>query len=378
MIRKIKLKILIILDYLILLIIYILYYGSLIEGEFYKTKFIQEIKKIYEIFNKVNINEVDNKIYGKSGFNDTKIQSVINIGFTLDKDYILETMITVASIMATQKNTTKIRFHFGVTNNFTADNMIKIYDLRNKINNLSEFNFYYLKESVYKMKDFHPSGEACPGKFELPIYLPDDIERLIIFDAGDLIVLRDLTELYNYDMGQYWVLGTLEPSIINTFTKIRYNITKYINIGSILLNIKYFKQNNFWSKYTSSRNLTIIGKPDQTLFNILLPDEKKDYLPFKFGGFTLFHSDKNFDKRIFDEYGYNSFFKSNLSLLFPDNPKSDVGIIFNLYNPVFIHQFYGKWKLGRGLSIYRHLVKYFILLTGISKEICKKYPGYCH
>ena len=378
MIRKIKLKILIILDYLILLIIYILYYGSLIEGEFYKTKFIQEIKKIYEIFNKVNINEVDNKIYGKSGFNDTKIQSVINIGFTLDKDYILETMITVASIMATQKNTTKIRFHFGVTNNFTADNMIKIYDLRNKINNLSEFNFYYLKESVYKMKDFHPSGEACPGKFELPIYLPDDIERLIIFDAGDLIVLRDLTELYNYDMGQYWVLGTLEPSIINTFTKIRYNITKYINIGSILLNIKYFKQNNFWSKYTSSRNLTIIGKPDQTLFNILLPDEKKDYLPFKFGGFTLFHSDKNFDKRIFDEYGYNSFFKSNLSLLFPDNPKSDVGIIFNLYNPVFIHQFYGKWKLGKGLSIYRHLVKYFILLTGISKEICKKYPGYCH
>ena len=378
MIRKIKIKILIILDYLILLIIYILYYGSLIEGEFYKTKFIQEIKKIYEIFNKVNINEVDNKIYGKSGFNDTKIQSVINIGFTLDKDYILETMITVASIMATQKNTTKIRFHFGVTNNFTADNMIKIYDLRNKINNLSEFNFYYLKESVYKMKDFHPSGEACPGKFELPIYLPDDIERLIIFDAGDLIVLRDLTELYNYDMGQYWVLGTLEPSIINTFTKIRYNITKYINIGSILLNIKYFKQNNFWSKYTSSRNLTIIGQPDQTLFNILLPDEKKDYLPFKFGGFTLFHSDKNFDKRIFDEYGYNSFFKSNLSLLFPDNPKSDVGIIFNLYNPVFIHQFYGKWKLGRGLSIYRHLVKYFILLTGISKEICKKYPGYCH
>ena len=72
------------------------------------------------------------------------------------------------------------------------------------------------------MKNFHPSGEACTGKFELPEYLPDDVERLIIFDAGDLLVFRDLTELYNYNMSTYWVLGTLEPAIINSFMKIHF------------------------------------------------------------------------------------------------------------------------------------------------------------
>ena len=128
-------------------------------------------------------------------------------------------MLTLSSIMATQKNTTNVNFHFGVTNNFTADKMIKIYELRNKINNLTEFNFYYLKESIIKMKDFHPKGEACPGKFELPQLLPNDIERLIIFDAGDLLVLRDLTELYNYNMNDYWVLGTPEPTLLNSFMK---------------------------------------------------------------------------------------------------------------------------------------------------------------
>ena len=45
------------------------------------------------------------------------------------------------------------------------------------------------------MKGFHPKGEACPGKFELPMLLNDEIERLIIFDAGDLLVLRDLSEV---------------------------------------------------------------------------------------------------------------------------------------------------------------------------------------
>ena len=255
--------------------------------------------------------------------------------------------------------------------------MIDLYSLRDRINNLTEFNFYFLKDSVSKMQNFHEKGEACPGKFELPIYLPNDIERLIIFDAGDLLVLRDLTELYNYDMDQYWVLGTPEPTIINTFMKIKYNITKYVNIGSILLNIKKLKQNNFWNEYMKNRHLQTEGAPDQTLFNIIVPDDKKNYLPFRFGGFTLFKNNNNYDHKIFENYGFKDWFKSNLSLSLPENPKSEEGILLNLYNPSFIHQFYEKWKNGSGLSIYRYLVKYFISLTGFSEKICRKSPGYC-
>ena len=342
-----------------------------------KNKFTNEISKIFNISDKVNLNEIEDKINGKIDYKEKEINSIINIGFTLDKNYVLETMITVTSIMVTQSKTTKIIFHFGVTSNFSTLNMIKIYELRKRLNNLTEFNFYYLKDSVAKMKNFHYKGPACPGKFELPMHLSKDIERLIIFDAGDLLVLRDLTELYNYNMSQYWVLGTLEPTIITSFMKVRYNMTKYVNIGSILLNIKKLKEHNFWSKYTKNRNLKIVGAPDQTLFNILIPDDKKNYLPFKFGGFTLFRNDYNYDHHKFDYYDFKSWFKSNLTTSLPDNPKSEKGIIVNLYNPLFIHQFVGKWKEGRGLSIYRHLSKYFILLTGISGEICQKIPGYC-
>ena len=286
-------------------------------------------------------------------------------------------MLTISSIMATQKKTTKIRLHFGVTNNFTAEKMLKMYELRNKINNLTEFNFYYLKESVIKMKNFHPKGEACPGKFELPILLSDDIKRLIIFDAGDLLVLRDLTDLYNYNMSDYWVLGTPEPIIINSFMKVKYNITKYINIGSILLDVKKLKENNFWNKYTNSRHLKIIGAPDQTLFNIVVPDNKKNYLPFKFGGFSLFSSDENYDSQIFGNFGFKNWLKDKQSSSLPDKPNSEKEIIFYLFNPRFFHQFSGKWKYGKGLSIYRLLTKYFIMLAGISSELCKKNKGYC-
>ena len=286
-------------------------------------------------------------------------------------------MLTVASILGTQKKTTKVIFHFGVTNDFTAEKMLKLYELKNKLNNLTEFNFYYLKESVIKMKNFHPKGEACPGKFELPMLLSDEIERLIIFDAGDLLVLRDLTELYNYNMDDYWVLGIPEPVIINSFMKVNYNITKYINIGAILLDIKKIKLNNIWEKFTNNRFLKLSGAPDQTLFNIIIPDNKKNYLPFKFGGFTLFANDKNYDSSIFSDFGFKSWLNSTESNSLPEKPNSEREIIYSLYNPRFIHQFDGKWATGNGLSIYRLLAKYFILIAGIRNEICHKKPGYC-
>ena len=251
-----------------------------------------------------------------------------------------------------------------------------IYDLKNRINNLTEFNFYYLKGTMKKMKNFHPKGEACPGKFELPELLPDDVERLIIFDAGDVLILRDLTELYNYDMNKYWALAPPEPICIYQFV-LKFNITKYLNIGSILLNVKELKKYNFWKLYTKNRNIENWGMPDQTLFNILLPDERKDYFPFRFGIFSLICSDKDSDKMIYRDYNFKKWFNSSYSENFPDNPTSEIGILAQTYNPLFIHQFCGKWAKGKGISIYRHLAKYFIHLTGIKKDICNALPGYC-
>ena len=376
MLKNFNIKILIIIFDLIILILYFFPLFEVIDIKNSKI-FYDEINKEYDKFKKVCINKIERSFFKKQNINEEKINSIINIGFTLDTNYIYETMLTISSIMATQKKTTKIRLHFGVTNNFTAEKMLKMYELKNKINNLTEFNFYYLKESVIKMKNFHPKGVACPGKFELPILLSDDIKRLIIFDAGDLLVLRDLTDLYNYNMSDYWVLGTPEPIIINSFMKVKYNITKYINIGSILLDVKKLKENNFWNKYTNSRHLKIIGAPDQTLFNIVVPDNKKNYLPFKFGGFSLFRSDENYDSQIFGNFGFKNWLKDKQSSSLPDKPNSEKDIIFYLFNPRFFHQFIGKWKYGKGLSIYRLLAKYFILLAGISSELCKKNKGYC-
>ena len=306
-----------------------------------------EINHTFKKYNKINIDDIYEKYHPTKINKNITIKSVIDIEFTLDPNFTLETMLTVSSIMASQNKTTKLVFHFGVINNFTAEHMLKIYSLKNKINNLTEFNFYYLKEAIQKMKHFHRKGEACPGKFELPQLLPNSVKKILLFDAGDVLIFKDLTELYNYDMGNYWVLGLPEPYGIKYIKK--YNSSKYINIGALIINVTEFKKNNIWDKYTKNRNLHIGGSPDQTLLNIIIPDDKKNFFPFRLGVFSIFRRDDSFYKKVYDDGGLKSWLASKLNNI-PNNPKT-ISEYFSLYNnSIFIHQFVGKWFRGEGLS----------------------------
>ena len=83
----------------------------------------------------------------------------------------------------------------------------------------------------------------------------------------------------------------------------------------------------------------------------IMPDNKKNYIPFKFGGYCLFDNDHNYDLFKYGNCEFDEWFKSNLSASLPDNPKSIKGILSSFYNPRFIHPYFGKWSHGQGLSI---------------------------
>ena len=137
------------------------------------------------------------------------------------------------------------------------------------------------------------------------------------------------------------------------------------------------KKHHFWDYYLSKRNLKIEGAPDQSLFNILVPDNKKNYFPVRLGGICIFNNDKDFDKMIFNDFGIGNWLTSELANSFPENPKNINIYAIQLFNSLFIHQFSEKWNKGSGLSIYRNLAKYFIKIAGIWDELCLIEKGYC-
>ena len=168
----------------------------------------------------VNLNEIESAIkHGREWIKNSDKKNEINIGFQIDKNYVLRCMITLTSIMDSQKSSTKIRFHFAVVLNFNITDMIKIYSLRRKIREDVEFNFYNAKRVETDLNGLNTKGAGAVAKLLLPHLLPNDVERILIFDTGDLLIIKDLSEAYNWNMTGFLYAG-VPDQLVGKYAKI--------------------------------------------------------------------------------------------------------------------------------------------------------------
>ena len=343
---------------------------------YYNYLLLTKVNQTFELNEYININEIESTIPKGRVWNKSKDKiNEINIGFQLDPNYVLRVMMTLASIMDSQKPQTKLRFHLAVVLNFNAKDMLKIYSLRNKIRDDVEFNFYNAKRVETELKNLNIKGPGAVAKLLLPELLPNDIDKLIIFDTGDLLVLRDLSEMYNWNIDDYLYLGIPGKKVGEYALISNKNFDIYINTGSMLVNVKKVKSENIYKKFLKFKNVYSSKVGDQDLLNDIAFG-KVGYLPMKFGIRAPYKNDKDSDKPLYNNPFYHMMKKYSKSK-YHYIPKNINKAIQLGHNPVVIHQFNGKWMYGKGLSIYRRIAQYYIKLAGIWNEICEKLPGYC-
>lgn len=276
---------------------------------------IHEIKRKYTLYKKVNINEVESLIpHGRPYNKNIDKKNEINIGFQLGPNYILRVMMTLASIMDSQKIESHLRFHFAIVLDFHISKMLKIYSLRDKIRDDVEFNFYNARRVEEELKDLNTKGPGAVAKLLLPQLLPDDVTKLIILDTGDLLVLRDLSIMYNFDMDNYTFLGIPGGQIGKNANITKKKFEKYINSGSMLVDVIKVKNEDLYSKYVKYKDIyknSHIG--DQHLLNDI-SFGKIGYLPMKFGICSPYKNDKDSDKPLYSypfEFYIDAYLKSN-------------------------------------------------------------------
>ena len=211
----------------------------------------------------------------------------------------------------------------------------------------------------------------------MPQLVDDNVKRLIIIDSGDVLVLRDLSEMYNWNMSNNIYMGAPDESA-GIFGKI-YNKTLnfYINTGHYLIDVKKVKDNNMYQSFLKYKGVYDQKFPEQHMINDIAFG-KIGYLPLEFGLVQPFSNDESFYNRKKITI-YNSL-KSKLNMISNNSlflPKTYEEILHLAFNPVIVHSWNGKWSEGKGINIYRKLCQYFIRLTGIEEEICKNHPGYC-
>lgn len=286
---KIKLLLLFILFALIIIIILIdnnpCYNNkNIIESINYKNFNIMKNKYKYEfssIFNKINIiiyirNCKVNKL--------KKDKTNINIVVSLNSQYAYVLLVSMSSVLVNcDKDKSFITYHLLCAPDVTSNNISHLKSFMDDYNNNLEMIFYNMTNLAETRKNCYLSTAAFFRLYS-PLFINSD--RIIYLD-GDTLTFDDLSEMYNFNLRDNYLLGFFDI-ISNELDYLGIYSQRYINSGVLLFNLKKVREDNMINKIIESINneTLILHKNDQTLLNYLFYP-KIDKLPIKFGLFNF-------------------------------------------------------------------------------------------
>lgn len=182
----------------------------------------------------------------------------MNIAFLIDDNYSEQLSVVLASLLKNDKHNTKFNIYV-LDIGISETNKAKIKRLKGNY----EINFIPIDEKLFK--DF-PSINHLKTLNYARILLPSLVEcDKILFLDCDILVLDDLSKLYNMDFEDTYACVIKDRTSNEIFTirqKEILNIKNYFNAGVMLLNLKKIRQDKIESRCIKF----ILENPDKILF----------------------------------------------------------------------------------------------------------------
>ena len=214
----------------------------------------------------------------------------INICMITDNNYVIPTAVAMTS--AIQNKAPHNIYHFYLLINEVApDNLSRLEQLHRQD---VKIDFIKVDASKYKkinVKTHVPQSAAL--KFDIPNIIKAD--KCLYID-GDIIVCKDLEQLYSIDLGNHMVGAVRDMGgELGQKFNIAVGCTKYFNSGVLLLNLDKMRDANCTEQLIKAKMEHPQWKcMDQDAFNFVLSFTTK-WLDVKYNSMmALYHS-----------YGYN-------------------------------------------------------------------------
>ena len=163
----------------------------------------------------------------------------INIAFGATENWLGYTYVTICSILANARAEDDYNFYIMCDKadvNFKP--MCKCLDMIKP----SEYEFIQMDNSLFKGAIHDPLGVSSSYRLKLPSLLK---ENKVLYLDSDVIVLNDISKLYEYDISDYYIAAVEDK--LSDLMKPRVDFKEndiYINGGVQLLNLDMFRKNN--------------------------------------------------------------------------------------------------------------------------------------
>lgn len=251
--------------------------------------------------------------------------------------------------MNCDKTKTFITYHILCSPDFTDNNISILKSLMNQYSSNIEMIFYNMTNNFMNLNNKRFT-QATYYRILIPILT--NIDRILYLDA-DTLVLKDLTEMYEVEFNDNYVLGTLDY-LTSGIDNLGIKSKKYINAGVLLLNLEKIRKDN--KIYDLLKYIRLLGN-DQTLINYVFYP-KIGIMPSKY---NIFNFNDELDVKLY------------LKLLRTKINITELKEAFN--DPITIHHVLCWPKMW---SIHHRYVDYFSAARQRNNYSCKKYYKLWH
>ena len=207
--------------------------------------------------------------------------NTVAIAFICDNGYVIPTLTAIHSLMSNKREVTIYKIYV-VTSELSESN-IKLFEGHIKEN----IEISVIPANIDKIKGIHiqeknshcVATEAALLKFYLPELI--DEEKILYLD-GDILVQRDLLDLYNENIECYYAGVVIDSGSIYYKHDYVKKVENYFNSGVMLLNLKLLRNEQISHiLLQTKKDLKDSSLMDQNVFNIVF-DKKVKLLPIKY------------------------------------------------------------------------------------------------
>ncbi|HCW07927.1 MAG TPA: hypothetical protein DGG95_11255 [Cytophagales bacterium] len=237
-----------------------------------------------------------------------KTKNTVPIVFTFDNNFFVAAMVTFHSMLRhAHENTFYDIFIMLDVEKFKAENKNDLARLENDFSHKCKITFI-------DMKNFGDGFAIQDPRFNFSVYYRLFIHNYIhiydkvIFSDVDIIIVKDLNEIYQTDISDYY-LGAIKQTKVNSLSPARFKkyINKatdikqgnYFNAGFLLMNLKKIREGNFTEEFIK---LSKVGfnNNDQDILNHVFQNQVK-YIGPKYCYIPAYSYFKKIDRSKFTE-----------------------------------------------------------------------------
>lgn len=211
----------------------------------------------------------------------------MNILVTINKKYL--------KILFTMLNSLSFNNSKHILNVYVVANDLTISDFKNYHVDNVKFTIIHFEDEIL---DSAPASKRYPSVIYYRLlaakFLPNDLDRILYLDP-DIIVLKDLSDLYNSDFnGNYYIGSSNVKNILRKFNEVKNGAPKkapYLNTGVLLINLKElrkFDQSKEVYNFILKKRMTLM-LPDQDVLQGLYGDKvlQIDHLKYNLSDRTI-------------------------------------------------------------------------------------------